>query len=83
MNEALEAGADVILLDNMTAAEIRNAVDHVAGAVPLEISGGVNLDNIRTLAETGVDAISIGCLTHSAPAADMSMLVRDAWTREG
>lgn len=73
VREALEAGADVIMLDNMTHEQVREAVAIVAGRVPLEVSGGVNLDNIRELALCGVDYISIGALTHSAPAADISL----------
>ena len=79
--EALKAGADVILLDNMSLEMIGEAVKNVGGAVPLEVSGNVNLDNVRSIAETGVGAISIGRLTHSAPCVDLSMLVRDTWTK--
>jgi nicotinate-nucleotide pyrophosphorylase (carboxylating) len=81
VEEALEAGADLILLDNMTAETIRAVVERVRGAVPLEVSGGVSLDNVRNLAETGVDGISVGRITHSAPGADLSMLVRHAWVQ--
>jgi nicotinate-nucleotide pyrophosphorylase (carboxylating) len=71
--EALDAGADAILLDNMTAAELRRAVDLVAGRALLEASGGVTLETIRAVAETGVDLVSVGALTHSAPALDLSL----------
>ena len=70
---ALAAGADRLLLDNMGAAVLREAVALVAGRVPTEASGGVNLDTIRGLAETGVTFISVGRITQSAPAADIGM----------
>jgi nicotinate-nucleotide pyrophosphorylase (carboxylating) len=72
---ALAAGADRILLDNMTPGELRRAVRRVAGTVPLEASGGVTLTNVRRIAETGVDTISIGALTHSARSLDVSLEV--------
>jgi nicotinate-nucleotide pyrophosphorylase (carboxylating) len=68
VDRALTYGADVILLDNMSIAEMRDAVSICAGRAVLEASGGVNLDNVRMIAETGVDYISVGALTHSAPA---------------
>ena len=71
--EALEAGADMILLDNMSLQMLREAVAMVAGRVPLEASGGVNLDTIRGIAETGVDYISVGRITQSAPAVDIGL----------
>ena len=71
--EALAAGADRLLLDNMDPATLRRAVQLVAGGVPLEASGGVNLDTIRGIAESGVDFISVGRITQSAPAADIGM----------
>ena len=70
---ALEAGADRLLLDNMSPAVLREAVALVAGRVPLEASGGVNLETIRTIAETGVDFISVGRITQSAPAVDIGL----------
>jgi nicotinate-nucleotide pyrophosphorylase (carboxylating) len=73
VEEALESGADVIMLDNMDLAAMRTAVELVAHRVPLEASGGVTLENIRQIADTGVDLISVGALTHSAPTLDMSM----------
>jgi nicotinate-nucleotide pyrophosphorylase (carboxylating) len=70
---ALEAGADRLLLDNMDPAKLREAVRLVAGRVPLEASGGVTLETIRFLAETGVDFISVGRITQSAPAVDIGL----------
>ena len=70
---ALAAGADRLLLDNMDPATLREAVALVAGRVPLEASGGVNLDTIRAIAETGVDYISVGRITQSAPAIDIGL----------
>ena len=70
---ALDAGADRLLLDNMSPAMLREAVALVRGRVPLEASGGVNLDTIRAIAETGVDFISVGRITQSAPAVDIGL----------
>lgn len=70
---ALNAGADRLLLDNMHPAMLREAVKLVAGRVPLEVSGGVTLETIRFLAETGVDYISVGRITQSAPAVDIGL----------
>jgi nicotinate-nucleotide pyrophosphorylase (carboxylating) len=70
---ALEAGADRLLLDNMDPSELRDAVRLVARRVPLEASGGVTLETIRFLAETGVDFISVGRITQSAPAVDIGL----------
>lgn len=70
---ALDAGADRLLLDNMPPPVLRDAVALVAGRVPLEASGGVRLDTIRAIAETGVDYISLGRITQSAPAVDIGM----------
>ncbi|NVN90630.1 MAG: carboxylating nicotinate-nucleotide diphosphorylase [Desulfuromonadales bacterium] len=75
VEEALASGADVIMLDNMSLAEMRTAVALVSGRVPLEASGGVNLETVRAIAETGVDIISVGALTHSPRAMDISMLL--------
>jgi len=72
---ALDAGADVILLDNMPVATIKEAVLLIGTRAKTEVSGGVHLHNVREIAATGVDAISIGALTHSAPAVDLSMEV--------
>lgn len=73
IEEALDAGAERLLLDNMDNLTLRRAVELVAGRVPLEASGGVRLDTIRDIAETGVDFISVGRLTQSAPAVDIGM----------
>jgi nicotinate-nucleotide pyrophosphorylase (carboxylating) len=73
VGEALEAGVDAILLDNMTLEELRDAVRLTAGRARLEASGGVTLDTIRAIAETGVDEISVGALTHSARSLDVSL----------
>jgi nicotinate-nucleotide pyrophosphorylase (carboxylating) len=70
---ALDADADRLLLDNMDPAQLREAVGQVAGRVPLEASGGVTLETIRFLAETGVDFISVGRITQSAPAVDIGL----------
>jgi len=75
VDEALTAGATRILLDNMGPPELCAAVAHVAGRARLEASGGIGLDTLRAHAETGVDWISIGALTHSAPALDLSLLL--------
>jgi nicotinate-nucleotide pyrophosphorylase (carboxylating) len=72
---ALEAGAERLLLDNMTPDELRAAVERADGRAQLEASGGITLDNVREVAETGVERISIGALTHSAPALDFSLLL--------
>lgn len=73
IEDALAAGADRLLLDNMDPPTLRRAVELVAGRVPLEASGGVRLDTIRAIAETGVDFISVGRITQSAPAVDIGM----------
>ena len=70
---ALAAGARRILLDNFSLERLREAVAIAAGRARLEASGGVTLATVRAIAETGVDLISVGALTHSAPAADISM----------
>jgi nicotinate-nucleotide pyrophosphorylase (carboxylating) len=72
---ALAAGAPRLLLDNMSTEELRRAVALVGGRAELEASGGITLDNVRAVAETGVDYISVGALTHSAPALDVSLLL--------
>jgi nicotinate-nucleotide pyrophosphorylase (carboxylating) len=73
VDEALAAGADAILLDNMPAAEIAAAVRHIGGRALVEVSGGVSLATVRAIAEAGPDLISVGALTHSAPIADLAM----------
>ena len=75
VDEALAAGAPRILLDNMSVAQLHDAVRHVAGRAELEASGGVTLDTLREIAGTGVDFVSVGALTHSAPALDLSLLL--------
>lgn len=70
---ALAAGAERLLLDNMPPPVLREAVALVAGRVPLEASGGVNLDTVRAIAETGVDFVSVGRITQSAPAVDIGL----------
>jgi nicotinate-nucleotide pyrophosphorylase (carboxylating) len=75
VDEALAAGAPMILLDNMSVAQLGDAVRHVAGRAKLEASGGVTLDTLREIASTGVNFISVGALTHSAPALDLSLLL--------
>jgi len=77
VREALDAGADVILLDNMSLEELRQAVELIDGKAITEASGGVALDTIGEIAQTGVDVISVGSLTHSCVAADISMLFQD------
>lgn len=73
LEQAIAAGADVVLLDNMSVAELSAAVKLAAGRVKLEASGGVTLANVRAIAETGVDFISVGAITHSAPAVDIGL----------
>jgi nicotinate-nucleotide pyrophosphorylase (carboxylating) len=75
VREALAAGADIIMLDNMGLPAMGEAVALIAGKALVEASGGVNLESIRQIAETGVDIISVGALTHSARAMDISMLL--------
>lgn len=78
LREAIEAGADSVLLDNMSVAQAREAVvitKSLRASVVIEISGGITLENARAYGETGADFLSSGCLTHSAPAADLSLLV--------
>ena len=72
VDEAIAAGADIVLLDNMTTADIHDAVVRARGRVKMEISGGVTLDRIPELAATGANFVSVGALTHSAPAIDIS-----------
>lgn len=73
VSEALDVGVDAILLDNMTLDDLRSAVALVGGRARLEASGGVTLENVRAIAETGVDEISVGALTHSARSLDVSL----------
>jgi nicotinate-nucleotide pyrophosphorylase (carboxylating) len=73
VERAIAAGADIIMLDNMTLDEMRSAVHFARKRAILEASGGVNLSTVRGIAETGVDWISVGALTHSAPAMDLAL----------
>jgi nicotinate-nucleotide pyrophosphorylase (carboxylating) len=73
VDEALAAGADMLLLDNMSVDDLRKAVERVAGRALTEASGGVTLESVRSIAETGVDFISVGALTHSPRAADIAL----------
>ena len=74
--DALDAGADIVLLDNMRPALLRQAVELIAGRALTEASGGVTLDSVRAVAEAGVDLISVGALTHSSPSLDISLDLR-------
>ena len=76
LQEALVAGPDVIMLDNMSLADMKKAVEITAGRVPLEASGNVTLETLADIAATGVDYISSGAITHSARAVDISMLIK-------
>ena len=75
LRQAIAADADVVMLDNFSPSETREAVEFVAGRIPLESSGGITLANVREFAEAGVDYISVGALTHSVSAADIHLLV--------
>ncbi len=75
LDEALAAGAPSVLLDNFSTYDIRRAVERIAGRARIEISGGVTLDRVAELATTGADVVSVGALTHSAPAVDLSFEV--------
>jgi nicotinate-nucleotide pyrophosphorylase (carboxylating) len=81
LEQALTHGAEALLLDNMSVEEVKQSVERCAKEgrrIPLEVSGGIKLDNVRSYAETGVDFISVGAITHSAPAVDLSMRVSPA-----
>jgi len=78
VQQALDAGADALLLDNMPPPVLRQAVAFIQGRIPLEASGGVNLNTIRAIAETGVDFISVGAITQRAPAVDIGLDI--AWS---
>jgi nicotinate-nucleotide pyrophosphorylase (carboxylating) len=73
IEEALGAGAQMLLLDNFTPEGVREAVRLIGGRVPVEVSGGVTLETVRAYAEAGADFIAVGALTHSAPACDISL----------
>jgi nicotinate-nucleotide pyrophosphorylase (carboxylating) len=75
IDEALAAGADFLLLDNLGDRELAAAVQHVGGRVPTEASGGITLDRLQRIAACGVDYVSVGALTHSAAAVDLSLVV--------
>jgi nicotinate-nucleotide pyrophosphorylase (carboxylating) len=75
VREALEAGAPRLLLDNMVPGMLRAVAREVAGRAELEASGGVTLETLRAHADTGVDFVSVGALTHSAPALDLSLIL--------
>lgn len=76
--EAVAGGADIIMLDNMSPAEIRQVVSQIPDQIKTEASGGITRDNVSAVAQTGVDYISIGALTHSAPALDISLELEPA-----
>jgi nicotinate-nucleotide pyrophosphorylase (carboxylating) len=76
VDEALAAGADIILLDNMTVEQLRAAVEQIGARALTEASGGITEENVAAIAATGVDIISIGALTHSVPALDLSLLLK-------
>jgi len=76
IKQALEAGADVIMLDNMDIEQIKEAIKFINGKSVVEISGGVTINSLNQLADTGVDIISAGALTHSAKSVDISMRIR-------
>jgi nicotinate-nucleotide pyrophosphorylase (carboxylating) len=73
VEQALVEGADTIMLDNLSVEDMREAITHIAGRARIEISGGVTLETLPSLLALGADVVSIGALTHSAPAADISL----------
>jgi nicotinate-nucleotide pyrophosphorylase (carboxylating) len=79
LREALDAGAEMVLLDNMSPELMRRAVEMTAGRAQLEASGGMTLEGAVAAAKAGVDRISVGALTHSAPALDLSLEVTKTW----
>ncbi|MGD0887323.1 MAG: carboxylating nicotinate-nucleotide diphosphorylase [Thermodesulfovibrionales bacterium] len=83
LQEALKAGADIVMLDNMSLEDMKNATRIAKGKALIEASGNVTIDNVRAVASTGVHFISIGALTHSAPAADISMKILGASSPRG
>lgn len=80
LDEALAAGADAVLLDNMAVEMVRAAVARAGGKVVLEASGGITLGNVRAYAEAGVDLISVGALTHAAASLDVALQVERSWS---
>jgi nicotinate-nucleotide pyrophosphorylase (carboxylating) len=83
LDEVLKHKIDAVLLDNMTPVQLREAVQRVAGRCLTEASGGVNLDTVRAIAESGVDMISVGALTHSAPVLDLGLDFKTKGTAKG
>jgi nicotinate-nucleotide pyrophosphorylase (carboxylating) len=73
VDDALDAGVDIIMLDNFSLPDMKQAVEKIAGKAAVEASGGVNLQTVAAIAATGVDIISVGALTHSAPALDIAL----------
>ena len=82
VKEAVEAGADIIMLDNMTHSQMKEAIQYIAGRAEVEVSGNVTKENITALTDLGVDYISSGALTHSAPILDLSLKNLHAVTRD-
>jgi nicotinate-nucleotide pyrophosphorylase (carboxylating) len=78
LDEALEAGADIVMLDNFPEPAIVTAVERARGRALVEVSGGITLSRIASLAAAGVDLISVGALTHSAPAADIGLDIENS-----
>ncbi len=75
--EALESGPDMVMLDNMSVEEIRKAVEITGGSILLEVSGNITIDNVEEIAQTGINYISVGAITHSAKACDISMYIQN------
>ena len=73
VKEAVEAGADIIMLDNMSTEQLKESIDYIAGRAEIEVSGNVTKENIARLTGLGVNYVSSGALTHSAPIMDLSM----------
>lgn len=80
LESVIEAGADIVMLDNMAPAEMKKAVEAAAGRVLLEASGGITRETVRSVAESGVDMISVGALTHSSPSLDVALDFEGAGT---
>lgn len=76
VDEALSARADIIMLDDFTDDQVTEAVARISGRALVEVSGGITIERVKALADIGVDVVSVGALTHSAPAADISLLIR-------
>ena len=73
LDEALEAGADIVMLDNFDDAQVRDAIEAVAGGAIIEVSGGITIERVAALGRMGVDVISVGALTHSSPSCDLGL----------